>query len=199
MGASSSAFAATVVLNLFNTETLVDQNSVPLLGNSSSGDLVQLYTLGGNNMVDIPNSDDGSLTDDVLFGTTFNPTHVGAGTIGAGNDSGILLQVNIEFDDSLVGTEVYVRFWNDSSIEVANRYGVTPTLIIPSVSLGEANLDFAPLGTGPYITNIGFSYGVTPEPSSAVLILCGGLGFLGRRQLNKWTVRPQHHARLQRG
>ena len=186
------ASAATVILNLLNTEPLVDSGLVPLLGNSSSGDLVQLYTLGGDNLVDIPHPNDGSLVDDVLFGSLNNPTHVGAGTIGPGNDSGLLVQVNIEFDDSLVGSEVYVRFWNAGTIQDATGYGQTGTLIIPALVFGEATLDFAPTGTGPYITSNGFFFGSTPEPSTATLFLSAGLVFLCRTNFRKWAVYAHH-------
>ena len=192
---SANTSAAVVNLTLFNEEALQEQSSDLLLGNALSGDLVQLFSLGLNGIIDYPSDFTGTLGetgDDVLFGDIHIPTHVGAGTFGPSNDSGILLQAGIQFDDSLVGTDLYVRFWNAPTVFDATEYGQTGLLSLGmEVAPGEYLLNFAPMGTGPYITAQNFTpSGYTPEPTVVALLVVSTCALCIRRRFLRCALRP---------
>ena len=197
--AATSVHAAVINLNLLNTQELVDLTSTPLLGNDVSGDLVQLLTLGINGVIDPVDAFSGLPGDDQVFGLGNNPTHVGAGTFGPDNDSGLLVQTNIPFDDSLVGLQVYVRYWDSSTIGTASAYGVTPILTIPAPLFGESTLNFAVSGSGTFQTDTPFLLrnpdGI-PEPGSVVLAFLACIGVHRWRMFRQVAITPEQLKRV---
>ena len=188
------ARGALLTMTLYNTVGVEDEVGTPLLGNAISGDLVQLFSVGPNFTIDTVNVVTGHPGDDEVFGLSNTPTFIGAGTFGPGNNSGLTTQININFDDSLVGSSVYVRFWNGSTIASSSYYGTSPVLIVPAPTLGTSFLDFSPTGTGPYTTDQPFSFAITyvPEPNTVMLLLGACMAFIARHQFYKWSIKPHH-------
>jgi len=193
LGNCIHANAAIINLTLYNEDPLVDMSSTPLLGNALSGDLVQLLTPGLDGMIDIVNVYNGIADDDVLFASSDNPTHVGAGTFTPANDTGVLSQV-MEFEESLIGEQVYIRFWDTSSISTATAYGQTALFTIPTELFpGEVFLNFNPSGAGSLMTTVPFDYlgGSIPEPGALAFLLLATLIFIVRFKYKSATVKPQ--------
>ena len=146
------ASAANVDLTLHNSAALVDSDSTtPLEGTASGGDLVQLVLTGANDVPDQPFSNGMPGGDDVLLTSAQNPTFVGAGTLDT--DTGFFSQSSILYDDSYVGSNVFVRFWNHSSAASATYYGDTAVTNLPAADgFDQAELDVVPTTAYPRAT-----------------------------------------------
>jgi hypothetical protein len=146
------ASAANVDLTLYNSAALLDSDSAtPLEGTSSSGDLVQLVLTGANGVPDLPFSNGAPGGDDTLLASAQNPTFVGAGTLDT--NTGFFSRSAILYDDSYVGSNVFVRFWNDSSAASATYYGDTAVTNLPAADgFGQAELDVVPTTAYPRAT-----------------------------------------------
>jgi hypothetical protein len=140
------ASGAFVNLTLFNSFALLDvDDSTPLQGNASAGDLVQLVLAGANGVADIPDESGDPANGDSLLPASLanNPTHVGAGL--PGSNHGLLYQVNLLYDTSYVGRSVFVRFWNGGQPWTATHYAQTAIFTLPAGDVfGEAEYDFRP-------------------------------------------------------
>ena len=183
---SGGAWAAVVNLTIFNTQPLLDSDGVTTLeGTMFGGDVLQLVHAGGNGMVDPTDIFGLPSGDDSLLGTGNNPSHVGAGLVGPAN--GLFDEFNIYFDDSLVGTQVYLRFWNAYVMDEATHYGVSDLVALPAANaFGMAELDLAPLVGSSRTADFAFSAKALsiPEPSTLYL---GALLLFVRRRWRDWS------------
>jgi hypothetical protein len=168
--------AATLInLDLYNTEALLNSDAfTPLLGTTNSGDLVQVILLGADNTINAPDIYGNPGGDDTLlsFG---NPTnswlHVGFG-VPFNPDQGLLDVFPLQYDSSLVGSNVFVRFWNAATPGAATYYGnSTNFTLLAGTGPGsdQAAWDFVPTGSSPHITDQPFNALVIPEPSNLFL------------------------------
>ena len=176
----AQAHAAFVNLTLYNSFALLDSDqSTPLSGSASSGDMVQLILVGANGHIDTP-GDTGSPTgDDSLLPTTLptNPTHVGAGL--PGSNQGLLYQINLLYNSTYAGRSAYIRFWNGGQPWTSTYYGQTAIFTLPSGdAFGEAEYDFVPLAGSARATLTAFAAdnpNVIPEPrlyAFGAVVLC---------------------------
>jgi hypothetical protein len=172
-----------VDLTLYNSFALLDSNgSTPLEGLAAAGDLVQLILVGPNGVIDTPTLAGAPGGDDTLVFTT----HVGAGLTTT--NTGKLVQTGILYGDSLIGSNVFVRFWNSNTAANATFFGNSAITNLPSGdAFGLADLDFVPLSGSPRTTDQPFGGGeVVPEPSQLFifgLILVGGWVWRKRERL----------------
>ncbi|MBU0678429.1 MAG: hypothetical protein KJ626_09955 [Verrucomicrobia bacterium] len=151
--AASALYAANVDLTLYNTYALLDSDdSTPLEGTSSAGDLIQLIHAGANETIDPPAGDLSPGGDDTLLSAASNPTHVDAGR--STTNSGKFSQSGMLFDDSLVGDKVYIRFWNASTTAGSTYYGESAVTNLPAADgFGFAELDVVPSSSSPRTTS----------------------------------------------
>jgi hypothetical protein len=169
MGVFSSQ-ATLVQLELYNTYALIDENNVNLVGDASSGDLVQVILAGSG--IDAPDVYGNPGGDDVLMFTL----HVGTGIPVPG--TGLLDAFPLNYDSAMVTSNIYVRFWNAASVASATYYGNSSIFQLPPGDpFGLTNLDFTPLESSPHQTNQPFNALVIPEPSN--LFLFGLIAFAG--------------------
>ena len=157
------ASAADVDLTLYNTAALLDSDaSTPLAGTSSGGDLVQLILAGANGVPDTPTANGLPGGDDTMLAASNNPTHVNAGTLDT--DTGIFSQAGMLFDDSLVGDDVFIRFWNNGAAHTATHYGDSEVTTLPAADgFGLADLDMVPTTGDARTTDTAFSATETLE------------------------------------
>jgi hypothetical protein len=156
-----TSLAANVDLDLFNSFALLDENNVPLQGDTSSGDLVQLLLTGPDNAIDAPGPTGEPTGDDALLFTTF----VGAGLPSQPNQ-GLLDVAPITYADTLIGSHVYVRFWNAATAESATHYGDSAIFPLPAGDIfNQALLDFVPSSASPRTT----SHSLTPSVTGAAI------------------------------
>ena len=163
--------AATLInLGLYNSQELLNSDAfTPLLGNTTSGDLVQVILLGADNAINAPDIYGNPGGDDMLlsFGTPTNSwLHVGFG-LPSNPDQGLLDVFPLQYDSSLVTSNIFVRFWNGTTPGVANYYGNSSVFALP-VGTGpgadQAHIDFAP--TLSLVTDQPFGALVIPEPAN---------------------------------
>jgi hypothetical protein len=135
---------------LYNNFPLLDQNSTPLLGNTSSGDLVQFILTGPDNAINPPDQYGNLTGDDTLLFTT----HVGYGSPWF-VDQGYLDMFPIPYSSNLVSKSVYVRFWNSPTAAPGTYFGNSSIFPLPAGDpFDQAALDFVPLDSSPRITDI---------------------------------------------
>lgn len=154
-GAWSTARA--VDMTLYNSAALLDSNGVtPLQGTSSGGDIVQVILAGANGSNDVPGVDGNPGGDDTMLGVLNNPTFVGAGLTST--NTGFLVRSSLVYSNSLVGSVIYVRFWNYSAMVGATHYGDSALTNLPAGdAFGLAELDFVPTASHPRTTNKAFT------------------------------------------
>ena len=80
----------------------------PLMGNTSNGDLIQLFWVGPDGEIGEPDSLGRMFADDSLLGTS----HIGVGHPFNANEG--LFSAFFRHDLLVPGTTVYIRVWNDS-------------------------------------------------------------------------------------
>jgi hypothetical protein len=177
-----SARATTIQMELFDSFALVNSDGVtPLAGNSSAGDLVQVILTGPDDAINAPNNFSGlpSGDDTVLF-----TLHVGTGMPVSG--TGMLDAYPLDYDSSLVNTDMYVRFWNGTTVANSTDYGNSSIFELPTGDeFDQSQLDFVPTSGSPHTTDEPFSLSVVPEPSR--LFLFGLLGF------GAWMWKKRRH------
>ncbi|MBT3192088.1 MAG: hypothetical protein HN341_05995 [Verrucomicrobia bacterium] len=146
-----------VNLTIYNSSALQDSDSATALeGGAGAGDLVQLVLAGPNNTIDPPDGSGNPGGDDTILTAVNHPTHVGAGMTTT--NSGFLVQANMRFGDTHVGTNAYIRFWNAATVAGATHYGNSKLLALPAPdAFGEAELDTVPLPSDPRTTVSGSS------------------------------------------
>jgi hypothetical protein len=182
--------AATLInLDLYNTEALLNSDAfTPLLGNTTSGDLVQVILLGAGNTVNAPDQYGNPTGNNTLlsFGDPTNSwLHVGYG-LPSNPDQGLLDVFPLQYDPSLVGTDIVVRFFNAPTLGAATYYGNSSVFTLP-VGTGpnsdQAQLDFVPTGSNPHVTDQPFNALVIPEPANlfAFGLIAWGYGLRRRR------------------
>jgi hypothetical protein len=169
LGALTSQ-ATLVQLELYNTYALIDENNVNLVGDASSGDLVQVILAGSG--IDAPDVYGNPGGDDVLMFTL----HVGQGMPIPG--TGMLDVWPLNYDSAMVSSNFYVRFWNAATVGGATYYGNSSIFqLLPGDPFGQTNQDFVPLESSPNKTDQPFNALVIPEPSN--LFLFGLIAFAG--------------------
>lgn len=171
---------ATVDLTLYNSAPLLDSNALtPLQGTLVVGDLLQLIWVGPNGLIDLPGTTGHTGGDDALL----HLGHVGAGVPG-NPDQGFYVATGILLDNSLVGANAFVRFWNAADAASADHYGNSTIFTLPGGdAFGMAELDFAPLVSSPRVADQLFATAV-PEPGSLLLT---GLLLIGLHKLKRRT------------
>ena len=171
--------AALINLDLYNTEMLLNSDaSTPLLGNTTSGDLIQVILAGGDGIPNAPDIYGAPSGDDTLLFPGDLRLHVGYG-LPSNPDSGWLDIFPLQYSDSLVGSYVFVRFWNASTVGAATYYGNSALFILPAGTgpgLDQALWDFVPTPSDSHITDHPFGALVIPEPSNLFLF---GMMFWG--------------------
>jgi hypothetical protein len=179
----SSARATTIQMELFDSFALVNSDGVtPLVGNATAGDLVQVILTGPDDAINAPNNFSGlpSGDDTVLF-----TLHVGTGMPMSG--TGMLDAYPLDYDSSLVNTDMYVRFWNGTTVADSTYYGNSSIFQLPAGdAFNQSQLDFVPTSGSPHTTDQPFSLSVVPEPSSLFLfglVVFGAWTWKKRRQL----------------
>ncbi len=168
--AARAARATVIDLELYNTNPILDNdNSTPLLGDLSSGDLVQLI-LTPNDAVNAPDQFGNAAGGDIVLFSG----HIGLG-MPANPNQGFIDVYPITYDSTWGGySNVYVRFFDATTAAGAQWYGNSSIYTLPVGDVfNQASLDFAP-STSPY-ANLPANFIVVPEPSSLFVY---GLGFL---------------------
>src|ERR1043166_8082838 len=164
--------AATLInLDLYNSEPLLDETLTPLMGNTAAGDLVQVILTGPNGVPDAPSQSGSPGGDDVQLFVGDLRLHVGYG-VPFNPDQGLLDVFPLQYDSSLVGTNIYVRFWNAATVGAATYYGNSVLTNLPAGTgpgSDQAQLDFVPSPEFPHVTDQPFSALVIPEPSNLFL------------------------------
>jgi hypothetical protein len=157
--------ATIVQLELYNTYPLSNYNgSAVLQGDSTSGDLVQVILAGTDGAIDAPSTSGGPGGDDVLLFTSW----VGWGMPVA--NTGQLDQWPLEYDLTLAGTNVYVRFFDASTAGAATYYGNSSIFVLPvGDGMNQASLDFVPLAGSPHAADQPAEFSIIPEPSDMFL------------------------------
>jgi hypothetical protein len=164
--------AATLInLDLYNPESLLDSDAfTPLQGNTVAGDLVQVI-LTADNTINAPDQFGNPSGDDMLLFAGDPRLHVGYG-VPFNPDQGLLDVFPLQYDSSLVGTNIYVRFWNAATVGAATYYGNSVLTNLPAGTgpgSDQAQLDFVPSPEFPHVTDQPFSALVIPEPSNLFL------------------------------
>jgi hypothetical protein len=164
--------AATLInLDLYNTEPLLNDvslGSTPLLGNTTSGDLVQVILLGADNAINAPDITGNPGGDDTLLFVGDLRLHVGYGVLPP-PDQGLLDIFPLQYDSSLVTSNIYVRFWNGTTPGAATYYGNSSVLALPAGTgpgFDQAAWNFAATGADPHVTDQPFNALVIPEPAN---------------------------------
>ena len=148
--AGIAANVAAVQMEFYNTHPLIDENGTPLQGAESSGDLVQLILVGNDNLINAPNPNGDASGDDTVLLTT----HVGAGLPGSSNQ-GLLDVYPVDYSDSLIASNAYVRFWNAGTAMAATAYGETAIFALPAGDIfNQAFFDFVPVISDARTTDI---------------------------------------------
>jgi hypothetical protein len=177
------ARATTIQMELFDSFALVNSDGVtPLAGNATAGDLVQVILTGPDDAINAPNSLDDGLPggdDTVLF-----TLHVGTGMLSSG--TGMLDAYPLNYSSSLVNTDMYVRFWNGTTVADSTYYGNSAIFQLPAGdAFNQSSLDFVPTSGSPHTTDQPFGLSVVPEPSRLFLF---GLIVLGA-----WMWKKRRH------
>jgi hypothetical protein len=158
---------------LYDSFALVNNDGVTVLaGDATAGDLVQVIETGPDDAINVPGSGTGAPSGDdtVLF-----TLHVGTGIPSSG--TGLLDAYPLDYDSSLVNTDIYVRFWNGTTVADSTYYGNSSIFQLPAGdAFNQSQLDFVPLSGSPHTTDQPFSLSTVPEPSSLFLF---GLGIFG--------------------
>ena len=182
--------AATLInLDLYNTEALLNSDaSTPLLGNTTSGDLVQVILLGSGNTVSAPDqfgNPTGNNT--LLFVADLSLLHVGYG-LPFNPDQGLLDVFPLQYDSGLVGTNIVVRFFNAPTLGAATDYGNSSVFALPvgtGPNADQARLDFVPTTFYAHVTDQSFGALVIPEPANLFLFGLIAWGYwVWRRRMN---------------
>jgi len=123
--AGSLSFAGT--LEAYSNSGVRDVGgSSYLSGNTSSGDLIQIISVGSNGTIDPPDTLGSTTSDDSLLGTT----HVGFGFPFNPNEG--KFSKTFTHDLLTAGAVVYVRAWNDSVVDATKYYGDSNTYELQS-------------------------------------------------------------------
>ena len=192
-----TALAATVLpcgatlinLDLYNTEMLVDETSTPLLGNTASGDLVQVILLGDDNAINAPDNSGNPSGDDTQLFVGDLRLHVGYG-VPFNPNQGLLDVFPLQYDSSLVSSNFYVRFWNDTTPGAATYFGNSSIFVLPAGSgpnSDQAALDFVPTSSYPHTTDQPFSMLMIPEPANLFLFGFFVWGLRAWRKRSVWV------------
>jgi len=175
--------AVIIQMELYNSNPLVNNDGVTVLaGDATAGDLVQVIETGPDNAINAPNATTGlpSGDDTILF-----TLHVGTGIPSSG--TGLLDAYPLDYNSSLVSTDIYVRFWNGTTVAGSTYYGNSSIFLLPAGdAFNQSQLDFVPTGGSPHTTDQPFSLNVVPEPSSLFLfglVVFGVWTWRKRRQL----------------
>lgn len=171
-GAAMPCAATTINLDLYNSEPLLDSDaSTPLQGTTSGGDLVQVLLLGADNTINPLDSFGNPTGDDTLLFVGDLRLHVGYGMPFDPN-AGWLDVFPLQYDSALVGSNIFVRFYNAATLGAATYYGNSGTFTLP-VGTGpggdQAALDFVPDAGSPHVTDQPILLTVIPEPSNLFL------------------------------
>jgi len=167
---SSSALCGT--LEAMSTTGVMDEGgTVPLQGDASGGDLVQLIWIGSDGQIDSPDSEGNPTDDDSLLGTTYigygYPFEPNSGKFGKNFDHDLLINGNI----------VYVRAFNNPTVVAGvTLYGDSETHVYNDVG-GFDSHDFGTWQTDSLVVPV--------ELSSFNAIAEAG------RVLLKWTTRSE--------
>jgi hypothetical protein len=136
-----------VRLTMTNTLAMLGPDAVtPLVGNASSGAVIQVIAVGGDNAIDpaslsVPGATTG---DDYLLPAVNNPSFVGNTST---TNLGFLLQ-NLIYNESYAGLPVYVRYWNTTTITTNSFYGDSPIFYLPSYGIPtQTRVDVLPTGS----------------------------------------------------
>ena len=177
------ARATIIQMELYDSYAMVNSDGVTLLaGDAVAGDLVQVIETGPDNAINAPSSFTGlpSGDDTILF-----TLHVGTGEPSSG--TGMLDAYPLNYNSSLVNTDIYVRFWNGTTVAGSTYYGNSSIFQLPpGDAFNQSQLDFVPTSGSPHTTDQPFSLNVVPEPSSLFLfglVVFGGWTWKKRRQL----------------
>ena len=180
--------AATLInLDLYNSEPLLDETLTPLQGNTVAGDLVQVILTGANGVPDAPNQSGNPSGDDVQLFVGDLRLHVGYG-VPFNPDQGLLDVFPLQYDSSLVTSNIYVRFWNGTTVGSATYYGNSFIFQLPAgtgPNSDQAQLDFVPTSEFPHVPDQPFSALVVPEPSNLFLFGLLAWGFKAWRRRAK--------------
>ena len=171
--AALPARATVIQMELYDSYALVNSDGVTLLaGDATAGDLVQVIETGPDSAINAPSTGTGlpSGDDTVLF-----TLHVGTGMPTPG--TGMLDAYPLNYNSSLVSTDIYVRFWNGTTVAGSTYYGNSSIFQLPAGdAFNQSSLDFVPTAGSPHTTDQPFSLNVIPEPSSLFLF---GLAVFG--------------------
>jgi len=174
--------ATLIQMELYDSFALVNSDGVtPLAGDSTGGDLVQVIETGPDNAINAPSAGTGlpSGDDTVLF-----TLHVGTGEPFSG--TGMLDAYPLDYNSSLVSTDIYVRFWNGTTVAGSTYYGNSSIFQLPAGdAFNQSQLDFVPTSGSPHTTDQPFSLSAVPEPSSLFLFgltVFGGWTWRKRRE-----------------
>jgi len=182
------ARATIIQMELYDSYALVNSDGVTVLaGDASAGDLVQVIETGPDNTINAPSAGTGlpSGDDTILF-----TLHVGTGMPSSG--TGMLDAYPLDYNSSLVSTDIYVRFWNGTNVASSTYYGNSSIFQLPAGdAFNQSQLDFVPTPGSPHTTDQPFSLNVVPEPSTLFLfglVIFGGWTWKQRRQLGSATT-----------
>ena len=173
---------------LYNSFALVNSdNTTPLAGDATAGDLVQVILTGPNNAINGPSTSGGVGGDDTILFTT----HVGLGIPISG--TGLLDLYPLNYSDVLAGhSNIFVRFWNGTTVSNSTAYGNSSIFLLPlGDAFNQSQLDFVPTEGSPHATDQSFSFSVIPEPSDLFLfgfVVFGAWTWKRRRQLGLVAV-----------
>jgi hypothetical protein len=199
-GAMTLQFASTtsVLTNLQNSagqtnQTLVWGIVVDTTGNGfASGSYLPGFNVSDNGAANSPNgqflSTAGGVSDDLLFISTNLMTLSGTGDNSAGFARPTNL-VGLNYVNGVTQNDAFALIWFDLTTKTGqvaaegSKYGMLtdPGLILPADA--GSSVSFAPLFLGPDPARpANLTFGVIPEPSTALLGLLGVLGLVRRRR-----------------
>jgi len=181
--------AVIIQMELYNSNPLLNSDGVTVLaGDATAGDLVQVIETGPDDAINAPSAGTGlpGGDDTILF-----TLHVGVGEISSG--TGLLDAYPLNYSSSLVSTDIYVRFWNGTTVAGSTYYGNSSIFLLPAGdAFNQSQLDFVPTGGSPHTTDQPFSLNVVPEPSSLFLfglVIFGVWTWRKRREFGIVTAR----------
>ena len=173
-------------LDLNNTEPLLDSDAfTPLAGTTTGGDLVEVILAGADATPNGIDANGNPTGDDTMLFSGDLRLHVGYG-VPFDPNAGLLDVFPLQYDSSLVGSNIYVRFFNATSAGGATNYGNSSVFVLPAgtgPNHDQALLDFVPTSSYLHVADIPISLTVIPEPSNLFLFgaVFGGLCWWRKR------------------